>query len=285
MACLGSARLSQVYTTPSVAASVPRNGSSSGASAGQELRAACVSFPVRSSNGECSDGALSAHKVVKGLRGGGVARSEFLKGGDHGELLRRVVGEVQDVAAAKKTTSNKKLREAGVATAMAVSTADEKKILTGHCGAVLEDVPHLTDWLPNLPVRSEGRLTCRQPADRTISLARVLLDFSFCFGGSKKLARVLLALIVLGHRRISPECCFFLFFFYEKEDDECQSRSKNFVRVLLIFILGEGGGEEGFFYETALSMALILLAAECKPPRMLPLTGHMRLCHLSVVIG
>jgi hypothetical protein len=112
---------------------------------------------VRSGSGECSNGVFSSHKVVKGLRsGGGVARSEFLKGGDHGELLRRVVGEVQDVAASKRTTIKKKnRREAGAATAMAmaVSTTDEKKILKGRCGAVLEDVPHLTDWLPDLPVR------------------------------------------------------------------------------------------------------------------------------------
>ena len=193
MACLGSARLSQVYTTPSVAASVPRNGSSSGGLAGQELKAACVPFPVRSSNAECSNRVFGAHKVVKGLRSGGVVRSEFLKGGDHGELLLRVVGEVQDVAAAKKTTNKKKTREAGAATvmAMAVSTTDEKKLLKGRCGAILEDVPHLTDWLPDLPVRSEGRLTRIQPADRTISLARLLLDFSFCFGGSKILLRML----------------------------------------------------------------------------------------------
>jgi hypothetical protein len=153
MACLGSARLSQAYTAPSVAASVPRHGGL----AGQELKAACVPFPVRSGSGECSNGVFSSHKVVKGLRSsGGVARSEFLKGGDHGELLRRVVGEVQDVAASKRTTIKKKnRREAGAATAMAmaVSTTDEKKILKGRCGAVLEDVPHLTDWLPDLPVR------------------------------------------------------------------------------------------------------------------------------------
>ena len=181
MACLGSARLSQVYTTPSVAASVPRHGSSSGRLAGQELKAACVPFAVRSSNGECSNGVFSAHKVVKGLRssGGGVVRSEFLKGGDHGELLRRVVGEVQGVAAARKT------REAGAATvmAMAVSTTDERKVLKGHCGAVLEDVPHLTDWLPDLPVRSEGRLTCSLPADRTNFARKTVVEFLVLFWG------------------------------------------------------------------------------------------------------
>ena len=165
MACLASARLSQAYTPPPsvAAASVPRHGSSSGGLAGQELKAACcVPFPVRSGNGECSsNGVCCAHKVVKGLRsssGGVVVRSEFLKGGDHGELLRRVVGQVQDVSASKRTTikkTTKKSREAGAATvmAMAVSTTDEKKVLKGHCGAVLEDVPHLTDWLPDLPVR------------------------------------------------------------------------------------------------------------------------------------
>lgn len=177
MACLGSARLSQVYTTPSVAASVPRNGSSSGGLAGQELKAACVPFPVRSSNGECSNGVFCAHKVVKGLRSGGVVRSEFLKGGDHGELLRRVVGEVQDVAAAKKTTNKKKTREAGTVMAMAVSTTDEKKLLKGRCGAILEDVPHLTDWLPDLPVRSEGWLTRIQPADRTNFARKTVVGF------------------------------------------------------------------------------------------------------------
>jgi hypothetical protein len=36
---------------------------------------------------------------------------------------------------------------------MSVKATETSKILTGSGGAVLEDVPHLTDWLPDLPVR------------------------------------------------------------------------------------------------------------------------------------
>ncbi len=37
---------------------------------------------------------------------------------------------------------------------MSVNAGSSSKILTGSGGAVLEDVPHLTDWLPDLPVSS-----------------------------------------------------------------------------------------------------------------------------------
>jgi hypothetical protein len=36
---------------------------------------------------------------------------------------------------------------------MCAATSKTSKISTGSGGAVLEDVPHLTDWLPDLPVR------------------------------------------------------------------------------------------------------------------------------------
>lgn len=66
----------------------------------------------------------------------------FLKGKGHSqELVRRAVGAV--------TGETKERREV---TSMALSINDEKRI-TGAGGAVLEDVPHLTDWLPDLPVR------------------------------------------------------------------------------------------------------------------------------------
>jgi hypothetical protein len=37
---------------------------------------------------------------------------------------------------------------------MSVNAGSSSKILTGSGGALLEDVPHLTDWLPDLPVSS-----------------------------------------------------------------------------------------------------------------------------------
>jgi hypothetical protein len=46
--------------------------------------------------------------------------------------------------------SKKQLRKTEVQMSVNAETA---KILTGSGGAVLEDVPHLTDWLPDLPVR------------------------------------------------------------------------------------------------------------------------------------
>lgn len=37
---------------------------------------------------------------------------------------------------------------------MALSMDNGSKVITGAGGAILEDVPHLTDWLPDLPVSS-----------------------------------------------------------------------------------------------------------------------------------
>ena len=42
---------------------------------------------------------------------------------------------------------------------MASSLNSKPKIVTGTAGYVLEDVPHLTDYIPDLPVRRRSSLT------------------------------------------------------------------------------------------------------------------------------
>ncbi len=61
------------------------------------------------------------------------------------------------MALCKKQLRNKEVQ-------MSVN-AETAKILTGSGGAVLEDVPHLTDWLPDLPVRFFPNLRDGLPGD------------------------------------------------------------------------------------------------------------------------
>jgi len=79
----------------------------------------------------------------KGFGAGRVKSGKlFFTGNDSRELVRRAVG----VEVLRREL-----------TCMALSMDGEKSIV-GTGGAVLEDVPHLTDWLPDLPVRIRKEL-------------------------------------------------------------------------------------------------------------------------------
>lgn len=66
---------------------------------------------------------------------------------------------------------------------MSVKAAETSKILIGSGGAVLEDVPHLTDWLPDLPVRffPFSRLFFLSPLCNSAILFRDLLVYQSVF--------------------------------------------------------------------------------------------------------
>lgn len=49
---------------------------------------------------------------------------------------------------------SRKAAPAAPSTSMAAKWAMKKKLVGGDAGYVLEDVPHLTDYLPELPVRA-----------------------------------------------------------------------------------------------------------------------------------
>ena len=123
MACLRAGVLAELHT---------RGGCAGGGVESGVARPACVGF----SGGE-----------GKGFGAGRVRSGKVFF---TGEAVRRAAGV--EVALARGSKGWK-----GV-TSMSVNMEDEK-ILVGAGGAVLEDVPHLTDWLPDLPVRIWCRLT------------------------------------------------------------------------------------------------------------------------------
>jgi hypothetical protein len=77
-------------------------------------------------------------------KGFGIGRVRSGKVFFKGEFVRLAAGVEAPVAPRRRGWKE--------VTSMSVNMED-KKIFTGSGGAVLEDVPHLTDWLPDLPVR------------------------------------------------------------------------------------------------------------------------------------
>lgn len=106
----------------------------------------CESARVESGLARQTCAGVSSVSYGKGCGGAGRMRSRtsvesgkvFFKGS--GEFRRRVVVPVVG------RTERKEVRSTSV-------EMDDKKVSTGSGGAVLEDVPHLTDWLPDLLVR------------------------------------------------------------------------------------------------------------------------------------
>ncbi|CAM6042580.1 unnamed protein product [Sphagnum compactum] len=91
------------------------------------------------------DGCPSASLRHQGLYFTRLRSSSWIRGGDFLKNERLCVEAAPPGLALSKQQSRKAV------IIMSVKAAETSKILIGSGGAVLEDVPHLTDWLPDLP--------------------------------------------------------------------------------------------------------------------------------------
>ncbi len=163
----------------------------------------------RSAAGALSSSSSSSETGLRAIRGQNKKNSQLKLSGStwirgdsvKNERLSCVVAAPPPPPPGMMALSKKQLRNE---VQMCAATSKTSKISTGSGGAVLEDVPHLTDWLPDLPVRffSLPTYTSFLLSPRTRPLHEFCIPIVFLF-----VDRFSDTLSAKGNGAIDP-CCF-----------------------------------------------------------------------------